>query len=124
MAALLGVTAVLCALGLEVHGAAMGHAPRHDAPGAADPAAVGHPHTGSGAAATHDHPDPGHPEHGQSEDGAHAGCCHDVACPTSAASLPAQRADGDAAAAAGVLASAAATTLRGLRHRPPRRPPR
>ena len=124
MAALLGVAAVLCALGLEVHGAVIDHAPRHGAPAAPESAAVGHPHAGFGAAATHAHADPGHLDHGQHEDGAHAGCCHGVACPTSAASLPAQRADGNAGAASGVLASAAGTTLRGLRHRPPRRPPR
>jgi len=113
--ALVGLVAILCALGLEVQAAAMGHHP-HDAPDTLAPATAN-------AGGHHQDCDDVAGDHAPVET-AFSGCCHPVACPGAGIALPAQRTGAAPAAAFPAASFRVAAGLSGLRPTPPLRPPR
>ncbi len=113
-AALLTVAAVLCALGVEVQAAMMGHLSHQGHAPAVDAAAAGHHHVDCNTAL----------DHGGPAGETAAGCCHHVACPASAVLMPAPQADDAPAAVGHAPATGSVGALDGLRHAPPLRPPR
>jgi len=114
--ALLGVVAILCGLGLEVHAATMGHHEGDAAPDAvATPAASAHGQhddcadaAGDGAAATM----------------LFTVCCHTAACTGGGIALPVQRAVPSPPVHHALAMFGDPAGLSGLRPTPPLRPPR